>query len=429
MVGPTSSGKASCWKTLQRALEIVHDTKIVSYVIDPKAINKEELYGSLDPTTLEWTNGVFTAILRKIIDNVRGEDSKQHWIVFDGDVDPEWAENLNSVLDDNKLLTLPNGERLALSPNIRIFFETQNLDHATLATVSRCGMVWFNPMVVTADMMLAHSLMQLANDPIPGVQASINNRWKHVQTEVAQILCPFFGLEGVAADESSAGKLSQNSSKRKTAAGNGRSNNSNSNSKRGNGANGAKDNLLLFHPVGASEGSFVQKALAYVEQQTHVMSFTRMGVLTSMSALLKGGIGKVMEHNDNPNNYPIQGDALTQLITRYLVYAVLWGFGGSMSLKQRIEFCRQLHALTSIPLPEHSADSPLLDYYVKLETGEWDLYENKIDSLDLEPQQIIHPDVVIDTVDTARHVDVLGCWLQDHRPLILCGPPGSGPCL
>lgn len=81
---------------------------------------------------------------RKIIDNVRGEINKRQWIIFDGDVDPEWVENLNSVLDDNKLLTLPNGERLSLPPNVRIMFEVQDLKYATLATVSRCGMVWFS---------------------------------------------------------------------------------------------------------------------------------------------------------------------------------------------------------------------------------------------------------------------------------------------
>jgi len=57
-------------------------------------------------------------LVDRIIDNVRGEISKRQWIIFDGDVDPEWVENLNSVLDDNKLLTLPNGERLSLPPNV-----------------------------------------------------------------------------------------------------------------------------------------------------------------------------------------------------------------------------------------------------------------------------------------------------------------------
>lgn len=78
---------------------------------------------------------------RRIIDNVRGEINKRQWIIFDGDVDPEWCENMNSVLDDNKLLTLPNGERLAIPPNVRLMFEVQDLKYATLATVSRCGML------------------------------------------------------------------------------------------------------------------------------------------------------------------------------------------------------------------------------------------------------------------------------------------------
>ena len=82
--------------------------------------------------------------MRKIIDNVRGEAKRRHWIVFDGDVDPVWAENLNSVLDDSKILTLPNGERLQITPNIRFIMEAKNLQYATQATVSRCGMVWFS---------------------------------------------------------------------------------------------------------------------------------------------------------------------------------------------------------------------------------------------------------------------------------------------
>ena len=46
-------------------------------------------------------------------------------MVFDGDVDPNWVENLNSVLDDTKQLTLSNGKRLALPSCIRVMFEVQ----------------------------------------------------------------------------------------------------------------------------------------------------------------------------------------------------------------------------------------------------------------------------------------------------------------
>jgi hypothetical protein len=58
-------------------------------------------------------------------------------IVSTGPVDTLWAENLNSVLDESKVLCLPNGERMQLTPNLRILFEVDSLMHTSPATVSR----------------------------------------------------------------------------------------------------------------------------------------------------------------------------------------------------------------------------------------------------------------------------------------------------
>lgn len=95
MVGPSGTGKTNAWQVLLDALERLDGIGGVPYVIDPKAMHKDALYGTLDQTTREWNDGLFTHILRKIVDDVRGESGKRHWIIFDGDVDPEWVENLN----------------------------------------------------------------------------------------------------------------------------------------------------------------------------------------------------------------------------------------------------------------------------------------------------------------------------------------------
>ena len=105
-----------------------------------------ELYGELDPDTRDWTDGLLSNIFRDCNKPlIPGRESDLKYIVFDGDVDAVWVENMNSVMDDNRLLTLPNGERIRLQEHCKLLFEVADLRYASPATVSRCGMVYVDP--------------------------------------------------------------------------------------------------------------------------------------------------------------------------------------------------------------------------------------------------------------------------------------------
>ena len=151
LVGPTGGGKTTVYRMLQNALTKLHadgheneNFQIIhTYVFNPKCIKMGELYGEYNLMTNEWTDGLGSTLIRNA---VADQTKEKKWVVFDGPVDAIWIENMNTVLDDNCTLCLPNGERIKLNPGtMRMLFEVQDLAVASPATVSRCGMVYVPP--------------------------------------------------------------------------------------------------------------------------------------------------------------------------------------------------------------------------------------------------------------------------------------------
>ncbi|XP_055624132.1 dynein beta chain, ciliary-like isoform X2 [Toxorhynchites rutilus septentrionalis] len=141
IVGFAGTGKTQVWKTLFRTYQN-QKRKPHFNDLDPKAVTNDELFGIINPATREWKDGLFSVIMRDQA-NMGGTGPK--WIVLDGDIDPMWIESLNTVMDDNKVLTLASNERIALTKEMRLLFEISNLRTATPATVSRAGILYINP--------------------------------------------------------------------------------------------------------------------------------------------------------------------------------------------------------------------------------------------------------------------------------------------
>jgi len=154
LVGTTGTGKTTCSKILGKALTQLHGDGIADPwykqvhidTLNPKAVTMGELFGETNLLTMEWTEGLVSKLFKDAVAALEGDkpDAKR-WINFDGPVDALWIENMNTVLDDNKMLCLPNGQRIKMPNTCTMMFEVQDLRVASPATVSRCGMVYMEP--------------------------------------------------------------------------------------------------------------------------------------------------------------------------------------------------------------------------------------------------------------------------------------------
>eukprot|EP00796_Vickermania_ingenoplastis_P008408 gene8408-5889_t len=161
LVGPSGSGKSTLIKILRKALEVM-GIDVPMHIMNPKAMSRRQLLGYMDPDTREWSDGVLTSAAR---DAAKQPSTSRPWIVCDGDIDPEWIESLNSVLDDNKLLTMPNGVRIQFGSNVNFVFETHSLEYASPATVSRMGVLYFSDKDIHLEEVV-ESLMQQQKEEV-----------------------------------------------------------------------------------------------------------------------------------------------------------------------------------------------------------------------------------------------------------------------
>jgi hypothetical protein len=495
LLGKSGTGKSAAWRTVLDGMSLVDGIRSEAYVIDPKCLStgrpgltkqsgggsaKEQFYGRLDPSTSEWKDGVFTSILRTILADARGEMSRRHWIVFDGDVDPEWAESLNSVLDDTRQLTLPSGERLVLPGNVRLVFEVDSLRYATLATVSRCGMVCFSDNTVSPSMLARieiDSLIESAGKD----EGSNTNRDRDSSTSLisTQILNTLAREKALAASSSSTD---------------------------GNATTVMPSIALtsfglfrrkLYETVGkaldfdlCNEAGFVQQCLEASVTGLAVVNNTKMnknnssnssslpimepsrtGLMSTLLRILRFGLTQVLKssnrsiHDDNIISSVDEDQADLPLLTlrmrHWLLITSCWVFSASHSPVFRSAISNMAVSIaqsanrgvnsSSLPLrlPSMSPGQSLFDFDFSLEKGEWSQWASRVPTLTIDSASVFESSLVVPTIDTIRHARMLELFMasavttptsNDNSfessssssssllppPVVLCGPPGSG---
>lgn len=368
LMGQSGSGKSVTIRRLFETLCAIEGTQHSIYYIDAKVLSKENLFGHLDPVTRDWSDGLLPKILRSQSLPLESETSKRAWIVFDGDIDPTWAENLNSVLDDNKILTLPNGERLQLPANIKIFFEVDSLKYTTPATITRCGMIWFDKSFLKLHHLFLHMLYHLDID----LDMDVRNRIIYKGESITNIV---------------------------------------------------KDTVQeVLNP------NMLEEINRLASNIPHAMEFTGERALATFFTLMRSYCHRLVKYIKYNENGPV--DDIKKYIKICIFLCIAWGFAGDCTVADRDVFVLQLKELAirtlMIPLEMAKPHINYMDYDISLPQCDLVTWGNTVKEIELDPYDINNPNLIVPTEDTAKHENLIYSFLQEHRTLLLCGPPGSG---
>ena len=339
VVGNAGCGKTTIYEILTKALSNCEGaSKFVITKMNPKAITGTQMFGTINAVG-EWEEGIFSKIWKQ-------KNSKSNkfnnWIQCDGPVDAIWIENLNTVLDDNKILTLANAERIPMSETTKMTCEVDNLRNASPATVSRNGIVY----VTDTDLYwepLFTTWVADRQDRQEKIQPCHPDEAKWVQ----QLVNKFFKDKRF-------------------------------------------DNTISTDPKQKSVFNILRKSFLYKMDAPEVVKVTQM--LNLLTAILE----------DYQN---AQEQVEFDLFEKLWTYAFAWGIGGLFEVEERIKFHKEILEKVGAPLPQISAQKlatdkeTVFDYMVDMQTRQWKLWESNQWN---KPRRLMFSQLLIPTPDSTR---------------------------
>lgn len=362
VVGPSGSGKTMLWKILHHAMSKLAQHRIKTYVMNPKAMPRHQLLGHIDPDTRDWYDGVLTSAARQVVK----EPLEQHsWIVCDGDIDPEWIESLNSVLDDNRLLTMPSGERIQFGPNVNFVFETHDLSCASPATISRMGMIFLSDEDTDVRSLVQAWLLQ----------RKPNQHQRQIEAE---------GDDLTLIESSAAPKKTQHISSVAT--------------------------IHMSADVFRDESEY-QVVTDFFEDIFYRGFDKAMELFATDGLVEQGKVGMIFNALSQLSGTSSVVDLAVRLIR---------GLGGALSLSARAKLAKEVFSWIREPLPD--ARHPL-DAYVN-EQGVLTTYTSQADT-ELTVEDAVQTSLIM-TTDVQRTIDTLRPWLTANMGFVLVGPEGVG---
>ena len=403
LVGPSATGKSCAIECLAAALTQLGN-KTVVWRMNPKSITAPQMFGRLDAATGDWTDGVFSALWRRAAKT----KNQNTWIVLDGPVDAIWIENLNTVLDDNKVLTLANGDRVLMTPNMRLIFEVENLKNASPATVSRAGIIY-----------MSHS--ELGWKPVvkswlqsrPGSQSAVLSKFFEKclppLLECVKVHCkPVIHTEVVCQVSSLLTLLSAVLQLLESG-----------------------QNILASISHHHHHNHHHPDSTDASERRRRSSMFSILGSNNNGNT---NGTSSSSSHNNN-NHY-------TEILEKIFIYCAAWSLGGVLTIEDRHRFDGLIKTLTHhFPKPKLPGDS-VYEYVVNETTGEWQHWQERIPTWSYHSSSPSSeksgtsatsnnssvPDfskIVVPTLDSMRFEYLLSLVHSINKSTLLVGAPGT----